>query len=116
MNNYDIIIKPVITEKSNDHIALGKYTFIVHPDSTKPEIKKAVEELFGVYVKSISTINYTNHKAKTKRMGVHIGKRAGYKKAIVTIATDISQIKLHPNTKRKTSDYKTSIEFFEGMR
>jgi hypothetical protein len=49
-------------------------------------------------------------------MGVHVGKRAGYKKAIVTIATDASQIKLHPETKRKISDYKTSIEFFEGMR
>lgn len=116
MNNYDIIIKPVITEKSNDYVALGKYTFIVHPDATKPEIKKAVEELFNVYVKSINTVNYTDHKAKTKRQGVHVGKRSGYKKAIVTIATDSSQIKLHPGTKKKLSDYKTSIEFFEGTR
>ncbi len=116
MNNYDIIIKPVVTEKSNDHVALGKYTFIVHPDATKPEIKRAVEELFGVFVKSVNTINYDLHKAKTKRMGVHTGKRSGYKKAIVTIATESSQIKLHPGNKKKVSDYKTSIEFFEGMR
>lgn len=116
MNSYDIIIKPVITEKSNDHIALGKYTFIVHPQATKPEIKRAVEELFGVYVKSVNTINYTGLKAKTKRMGKHEGKRSGYKKAIISIATDSSQIKLHPGNTKKVSDYKTSIEFFEGMR
>lgn len=116
MNSYDIIIKPLITEKSNDIIALGKYTFMVHPDATKPEIKNAVEEVFGVYVKQVNTSNYTGAKAKTKRMGVHVGKRSGYKKAIITIATDAAQIKLHPNSKKKVSDYKTSIEFFEGMR
>ena len=116
MNVYDIIVKPVITEKSNDQIALGKYTFIVHPDATKPEIKNAIEELFGVYVKSVNTMNYTNHKAKTKRMGKNEGKRSGVKKAIITIAIDASQIKLHPGNKKKVSDYKTSIEFFEGMR
>lgn len=116
MNTYDIIIKPVITEKSNDQISLGKYTFIVHPNATKPEIKKAVEELFGVYVKSVNTINYTGNKAKTKRMGVHVGKVSGYKKAVITIATDSSQIRIHPGSTKKLSDYKTSIEFFEGMR
>lgn len=116
MNAYDVVIRPVITEKSNDQIALGKYTFIVHPDSTKTEIKMAVEELFGVYVRSVNTINYNNHKAKVKKMGVHTGRRSGYKKAIVTIATNTEQIKLHPANKKKISEYKTSIEFFEGMR
>lgn len=116
MDKHDIIIRPLITEKTNNQIAFGKYTFAVHTDATKPEIENAIEELFGVYVVKVNTLNYTGNKAKTKRLGVHTGKRAGFKKAIVTIATDVSQIKLHPDSKKKVSDYKTSIEFFDGVR
>lgn len=116
MDKHDIIVRPLITEKSNNQIAFGKYTFAVHTDATKPEIESAVEELFGVYVIKVNTLNYTGHKAKTKRLGVHTGKRSGYKKAIVTIAMDAAQIKLHPNSTKKISDYKTTIEFFDGVR
>lgn len=112
----DIIIKPVITEKTNDQISLGKYTFIVRTDVTKPEIRRAIEEKFSVYVKKVNTIKYAGHKAKTKRMGVHIGKRAAFKKAIVTIATEKEQIILHPSSNKKIKDFKLSIELFDGMQ
>ena len=91
----DIVIKPIITEKSMDGIANKKYTFKVAKDATKPEIASAVEELFGVKVASVNTINM---KRKPKRYGVHFGYTTAWKKAIVTL----------------TADSKT-IEFFEGM-
>ena len=91
----DIIIKPIITEASMDMIADKKYTFKVATDATKPEIAKAVEELFGVKVASVNVISM---KKKPKRLGVHFGYTSDWKKAIVTL----------------TADSKT-IEFFEGM-
>lgn len=91
----DIIIKPVITEKSMDGLQEGKYTFKVAKDATKPEIKKAVEKLFGVEVDKVTTMNV---KGKMKRVGRFEGRTASWKKAIVTL----------------TPDSKT-IEFFEGM-
>ncbi|MCM1132088.1 MAG: 50S ribosomal protein L23 [Ruminococcus flavefaciens] len=91
----DIIIKPVITEKSMDNLQAGKYTFKVAKDATKPEIKKAVEKLFGVEVDKVTTMNV---KGKMKRVGRYEGMTASWKKAIVTL----------------TPDSKT-IEFFEGM-
>lgn len=91
----DIIIKPVITEKSMDNLQAGKYTFKVAKDATKPEIKKAVEKLFGVEVDKVTTMNV---KGKMKRVGRFEGMTASWKKAIVTL----------------TPDSKT-IEFFEGM-
>ena len=91
----DIIIKPLITEKSMDMIADKKYTFKVAKTATKPEIAKAVEELFGVKVACVNTINM---KSKPKRLRYAEGKTAAWKKAIVTL----------------TDDSKT-IEFFEGM-
>lgn len=81
----DIIIKPYITEKSNDEIASGKYTFVVNTKATKTEIKKAVEKLFQVKVLYVNTINMLG---KVKRMGVHVGSRPDWKKAIVKIDTD----------------------------
>jgi large subunit ribosomal protein L23 len=78
----DIIIKPIITEKSMDGIADKRYTFKVAKDATKPEIAKAVEEMFGVEVKSVNTMNV---KSKPKRLGVHAGKTRSWKKAIVTL-------------------------------
>ena len=91
----DIIIKPVITEASMDAIANKKYTFKVSADATKPEIAKAVEELFKVDVLYVNTINM---KKKPKRLGVHFGYTSEWKKAVVT---------LKPNSK--------TIEFFEGL-
>ena len=91
----DIIIKPVITEASMDAIANKKYTFKVSADATKPEIAKAVEELFKVNVLRVHTINM---KKKPKRLGVHFGYTSEWKKAIVT---------LKPESK--------TIEFFEGL-
>ena len=91
----DIIIKPVITEASMDGIANKKYTFEVASDATKPEIAKAVEELFKVDVLSVNTVSM---KKKPKRLGVHFGYTSEWKKAIVT---------LKPDSK--------AIEFFEGL-
>ncbi len=108
----DIIIKPYITEKSNDQIADGKYTFIVDISATKTEIKKAVEKLFQVKVVKVNTIKY---EGKLKRMGVHVGPRPDWKKAIVKIDTDPKPEnyltkggKLVANAKK----FKTSIEEF----
>ena len=91
----DIIIKPIITEASMDMIAEKKYTFKVAEDATKPEIAKAVEELFKVNVLRVHTINM---KKKPKRLGVHFGYTSEWKKAVVT---------LKPDSK--------TIEFFEAL-
>ena len=92
---YDIIIKPVITEQSMEATEEKKYVFQVAIDANKIEIKKAIEEIFGVKVEKVNTIRMDG---KEKRMGVHIGRRANWKKAMVKL----------------TADSKT-IEFFEGM-
>ena len=92
----DIIIRPLITERSMDMLAQKKYSFEVAKDATKPEIAKAVETMFeGTKAKSVNTMNM---KAKPKRLRYVEGKTASWKKAIVTL----------------TEDSKT-IEFFEGM-
>lgn len=109
-NAYDIIIKPLITEKSNDSIAEGKYTFVVKKGSTKVEIKNAVEELFQVKVLKVNTINY---EGKMKRMGVHTGRRSSWKKAIVTIDTDPKANEYLEKGGKKVmvaKKYKTEIE------
>ena len=85
----DIILKPIITEKSMDGIAAKRYTFKVAVDATKPEIAKAVEELFGVKVAKVNTINM---KKKPKRMGYHFGYTAEWKKAIVTLDASSKEI------------------------
>ena len=92
---YDIIIKPVITEQSMEATEEKKYVFQVAIDANKIEIKKAIEEIFGVKVEKVNTIRMDG---KEKRMGVHVGRRASWKKAMVKL----------------TADSKT-IEFFEGM-
>ncbi len=78
----DIIMKPIITEKSMDMLADKRYVFKVAPDATKPEIAAAVEEMFGVEVASVNTISM---KKKPKRLGVHAGYRGEWKKAIVAL-------------------------------
>ena len=78
----DIIIKPIITEKSMDMLADKRYVFKVAADATKPEIAAAVEEMFEVEVADVNTISM---KKKPKRLGVHAGYRGEWKKAIVTL-------------------------------
>ena len=92
----DIIIKPNITEASMDGMADRKYAFKVQKSATKPEIANAVETMFkGVKVADVNTINM---KSKPKRLGVHAGRTATWKKAIVTLTADSK-----------------AIEFFEGL-
>ena len=96
MTAYDIIIRPIITERAMSGVAEKKYVFEVAKDAGKIEIKKAVEEIFGVKVAKVNTLNM---QGKKKRMGARPeGRRANWKKAMVTL----------------TADSKT-IEFFEGM-
>ena len=85
----DIILKPIITEKSMDGIANKRYTFKVATGATKPEIAKAVEELFGVEVAKVNTINM---KKKPKRLGYHFGYTSEWKKAIVTLTASSKEI------------------------
>ena len=93
---YDMIKRPIITEQSMEAAAAKKYTFEVAKTANKIEIAKAVEEIFGVEVEKVNTLNM---KGKTKRMGRYPeGRRPNWKKAMVTL----------------TADSKT-IEFFEGM-
>lgn len=108
----DIVIKPYITEKSNLEVAEGKYTFIVNPKSTKTEIKEAVEKLFQV---KVLKVNVANFKGKTKRMGVHVGKRPNWRKAIVKIDTEPKNETYFEKGGKTTSEskkYKTNIEQF----
>lgn len=84
-----IIVKPIITERSMDGVANKCYTFEVMDGATKPEIAHAVEEMFGVQVKSVRTINM---KKKPKRLGVHTGYKSAWKKAIVTLTEDSKTI------------------------
>jgi large subunit ribosomal protein L23 len=82
-NPRDIIIRPVITEKSTALMAESKYTFIVAPKANKVEIRQAIEQIFKVKVADVNTIRVMG---KTKRMGKSVGKRSDYKKAIVKLA------------------------------
>ena len=96
MNVYDIIRRPVITEQSMADVADKKYVFMVAIDANKTEIKAAVEEIFGVKVAKVNTVRM---QGKVKRVGANpAGKRADYKKAVVTLSADSK-----------------TIEFFEGM-
>ena len=92
---YDVIIKPVISEKSMDDAQNKKYTFKVAVDANKTQVKLAVEEIFGVEVAKVNIMNYDG---KVKRMGRNVGRTAAYKKAIVTLT---------PSSKE--------IEFFQGL-
>ena len=96
MNAYDIIRYPVITEQSMDGVAEKKYVFKVAVNASKPEIKAAIEEIFGVKVAKINTLRQQGEVKRTGRYPE--GPRAEYKKAVVTL----------------TADSKT-IELFEGM-
>ncbi len=95
MQPHDILIKPIITERSMTQAAAKRYTFKVAKDANKYQIKDAVEKIFEVKVLRVNTINMNG---KLKRMGRTQGKRADWKKAVVTVSADSKEIK-----------------FFEGM-
>ena len=89
---YDVIIRPVITEKSMADMGEKKYTFLVHPEANKTQIKEAVEKMFeGTKVKSVNTINSDG---KKKRRGMGIGKTAKTKKAIVALTEESKDIEI----------------------
>lgn len=89
---YDVILKPVVTEKSMGLMAEKKYTFLVHPEATKSQVKEAVEKMFsGAKVKSVNTMNQDG---KTKRRGMTFGKTAKTKKAIVQLTEDSADIQI----------------------
>ncbi|MGE4282949.1 MAG: 50S ribosomal protein L23 [Clostridia bacterium] len=92
---HDIIIKPIISERSMEQAGDRKYTFAVSLNANKIEIKNAIEEVFGVKVQGVNTMRVMG---KIKRMGMHSGKRPDWKKAIITLTEDSK-----------------GIEFFEGM-
>jgi large subunit ribosomal protein L23 len=82
-NPRDVIIAPVVSEKSYELLDEGRYTFLVHPRANKTEIKQAVESIFGVKVDKVNTMN---RKGKRKRFGLHYGTRKNTKRAIVKLA------------------------------
>ena len=89
---YDVILKPVITEKSMAAMAEKKYTFLVHPQATKSQVKEAVEKMFaGTKVKSVNAMNLDG---KTKRRGMTYGKTAKTKKAIVQLTEESADIEI----------------------
>ena len=89
---YDVILKPVLTEKSMNVMAEKKYTFLVHPESNKSMIKEAVEKMFpGTKVASVNTMN---NEGKNKRRGNVYGKTAKTKKAIVKLTADSADIEI----------------------
>ena len=89
---YDVILKPVLTEKSMNAMTEKKYTFLVHPEANKTQIKEAVEKMFeGAKVEKVNTMN---NDGKTKRRGMVFGKTAKTKKAIVQLTADSADIEL----------------------
>ena len=89
---YDVILKPVITEKSMNIMANKEYTFLVHPEANKTMIKEAVEKMFeGTKVKRVNTMNI---QGKKKRRGMVVGRTAKTKKAIVQLTEDSKDIEI----------------------
>lgn len=89
---YDVILKPVITEKSMNAMGEKKYTFLVHPEATKNQIKEAVEKMFeGTKVKKVNTMNLDG---KKRRRGMVVGRTAKTKKAIVALTEESKDIEI----------------------
>ena len=95
MSAEDIILKPIITERTMDQMEYNRYTFKVSKRANKTEVKKAIEKLFDVKVKKVNIMNVFG---KNKRVGQFLGRRSDWKKAIVTLTEDSK-----------------AIEYFEGM-
>ncbi|MBP3200873.1 MAG: 50S ribosomal protein L23 [Lachnospiraceae bacterium] len=99
LTSYDIIKRPVVSEKSMNQMVNKKYTFIVHKDATKVQIKDAVEKLFeGAKVEKINTSNYDG---KVRRRGFTVGRTNSYKKAIVTLKEGSKEIELFNSLSNK---------------
>ena len=114
MRPEEIIIAPVITEKSNDQMQMGKYTFEVNKKATKVEIANAVEKLFNVKVLNVNTMTV---RGKTKRVRYVEGKTSDWKKAIVTIDTNPGEetyLGKGGKVVKGSKKYKDSIEEFMG--
>ena len=110
----DIILAPIITEKSNDAMQEGKYTFRVNKNATKIEIANAVQKLFDVKVLKVNTISVSG---KKKRVRYTQGKTSDWKKAIVTIDTnpgDVTYLGKGGKEIKASKKYKDSIEEFMG--
>ncbi|RXT05366.1 50S ribosomal protein L23 [Ammoniphilus sp. CFH 90114] len=91
----DVILRPIITERTTEMMSFNTYVFEVAPKSNKTEIKQAIEKIFDVKVESVNTMNV---KGKPKRMGRYVGKRKDWKKAIIKLSADSK-----------------ALEFFEGV-
>ena len=110
----EVIIKPIVTERSSMDLQEGKYTFKVNKKATKVEIAKAVEKLFEVKVLKVNTISV---KGKEKRVGAHKGFTSDWKKAIVTIDTnpeDTTYLGKGGKEVKVSKKYKDSIDSFMG--
>ena len=110
----EVIIKPIITERSSEGLQEGKYTFKVNKKATKVEIAKAVEKLFEVKVLKVNTMTV---KGKEKRVGAHTGMTPDWKKAIVTIDTNPSEktyLAKGGKEVKVSKKYKDSIDEFMG--
>ena len=89
---YDVILKPIVTEKSMNAMGEKKYTFLVHPEANKSQIKEAVEKMFeGTKVERVNTMNQDG---KNRRRGMVVGKTSKTKKAIVTLTADSKDIEI----------------------
>ena len=89
---YDVILAPIVTEKSMNSMSEKKYAFSVHPDATKTQIKEAVEKMFAGT--KVAKVNTMNQDGKTRRRGMTFGKTAKTKKAIVTLTADSKDIEI----------------------
>ncbi len=90
-NGYDVIIRPIITENTMDMAADKKYAFKVAKDANKTEVRKAIEEIFGV---DVAKVNIMNVSGKRKRLGRTFGTTSSYKKAVVTLTPDSKEIEI----------------------
>ena len=111
----DIIVEPIITERSNDDMQDGKYTFKVNRKATKIDIANAVEKLFEVKVLKVNTMTV---KGKERRQGRYVGKTSDWKKAIVTIETNpkaSTYLAKGGKETKGTKKFKDSIEDFTGV-
>ena len=106
---YDVILKPVVTEKSMELMGEKKYTFLVHPEATKSQVKEAVEKMFnGTKVKSVNTMNYAGKK-KRVRGTMQFGKTAKSKKAVVQLTEDSADIEIFEGLQELSAENKTRV-------